>query len=383
MTGRKLIRITTIPISLEKLLGGQLHFMKQYYDILAISSNAEMLSAFGKKEGIRTFPLRLTRKITPFQDLTSLWKLYRFLKKEKPFIVHTHTPKAGTVGMIAGRLAGVKHRLHTVAGLPLLEAKGLKRILLNAVERVTYACATKVYPNSSGLKAIIVKQGFCKEQKLNVIGNGSSNGIDTTFFSPDLYSDIDKKSLRRYYKLSDNDLVFIFVGRLVGDKGVNEIVSAFKELNGRVNKIKLLLVGPQESELDPLRYNTLTEINSNKNIISVGYQDDVRPFYGISDILVLPSYREGFPNVVLQAGSMGLASIVTDINGCNEIIIAGSNGLIVPPKSIDALVTAMTTLITDNELRHKLSSNARAMIISRYSQELVWEALLREYQSLN
>ena len=175
---KKIIRITTIPESLGGLLTGQLKFMSQHFEVVGVSSKSKgVLENVGKREGIRVIPVKMTRTMTPLKDLRATWQLYKTYKKEKPFIVHSHTPKAGTVGMLAAYFARVPHRLHTIAGLPLLEAKGNKRKVLNLVEKITYACATKIYPNSYGLKQIILDHKFTSEKKLKVIGNGSSNGI--------------------------------------------------------------------------------------------------------------------------------------------------------------------------------------------------------------
>jgi glycosyltransferase involved in cell wall biosynthesis len=382
MTKPKLIRITTVPISLDKLLSGQLHFMSSYYNVTAISSDSKALNKIGEKEKVKVFSIEMTRKITLLSDLKAVLKLYKFLKNEKPFIVHTHTPKAGTIGMIASKLAGVPVRLHTVAGLPLLETRGRKRILLNLVERLTYYCATKVYPNSYGLEKIITKNYFCNPKKLKVLANGSSNGIDITYFSSETITNDKKLKLRKSLKIQEDDFVFIFVGRLVRDKGINEMVQAFKLLSKEDTKVKLLLVGPMESDLDPLLPKTLKEMESNPNMIILGYQNDVRPYFAISDTLVFPSYREGFPNVVMQAGAMSLPSIVTDINGCNEIIEEGINGTIIPPKNVYALKQAMQRMLNDSIWLNSLKSNARSMIASRFEQKLVWDALLKEYETL-
>jgi glycosyltransferase involved in cell wall biosynthesis len=380
MNKQKLIRITTVPISLDKLLSGQLAYMNQFYKIIGISSEKKYLERVGKKENIEVFNIEMTRQITPIKDLISVYKLYNFFKKEKPFIVHTHTPKAGTVGMLAAKLAGVPNRLHTIAGLPLLEATGKKRKLLNFVEKVTYSCATKIYPNSFGLNEIILQEKFCNPDKLKVIGNGSTNGIDTSFFTAEKYSQNDCDVLKEKLEILPDDFVFIFVGRLVSDKGINELIQAFSKL--QTPDSKLLLVGPFEAELDPLLPETLKVIETHPNIISVGFQADVRPYLAISDCLVFPSYREGFPNVVMQAGAMGLPSIVTDINGCNEIVLEGENGTIVPPKNVSKLKEAMHNMITDKDWFIELKSNARSMISERYEQKVVWEALLAEYKSL-
>ena len=384
---KKLIRITTVPLSLKVLLKGQLRFMASNgFDVKGVSSEGEELREVHENEGIAVEAITMSRKITPFQDLKSLWEMWNFLRKEKPQIVHTHTPKAGIIGMLAARLAGVPHRLHTVAGLPLMEATGIKRKILNFVEKLTYSSATRVYPNSKGLYDFILQNNFTQSNKLKIIANGSSNGINTTFFSPAQVSEIEKVALREKLNIHSDDFVFVFVGRIVSDKGINELIKAFSELqaagNNELTGIKLLLVGGLESDLDPLNPETLAEINQNKDIISAGFQQDVRPFFAISDALVFPSYREGFPNVVMQAGAMGLPSIVSDINGCNEIIVEGENGLIIPSKNVEKLKEKMLTLARDKNLYIKLKENSRRMIESRYEQSVVWNALLEEYEGL-
>lgn len=382
----KLFRITTVPVSLKILLKGQLRYMSENgFDVLAVSSSSKELNHVAQEESVSTFAIDMTRTISPLKDIKSLWDFYKLCKKERPRIVHSHTPKAGVVGMLGAKLAGVPIRLHTVAGLPLVEAKGIRRILLYWVEKFTYSCATNVYPNSRGLYDFILKHNFTTEHKLKVIGNGSSNGINTSFFNPKQLSLYQNEILRNDLGIQTNDFVFIFVGRLVGDKGINELITAFNShlfWRGVEGEAKLLLVGPFEPELDPLQPETLKVIETHPNIISVGFQSDVRPYFAISDCLVFPSYREGFPNVVMQAGAMGLPSIVTDINGCNEIIVEGENGTIIPVKNVAALVEAMQKMCSDKVYYEQLQQKARVMIQSRYEQQVVWEALLAEYNSL-
>ena len=376
----KLVRITTVPISFEKLLEGQLGFMSEYYDVTAISSQCDLLEDFARKEGVASFCLPLTRKITPLRDLNALYKLYRFLKKEKPLIVHTHTPKAGIVGMLAAKFAKVPIRLHTVAGLPLMEASGFKRRILNLVERKTYASATKVLPNSFGLKEIIRNEKFCSPDKVQVLGEGSSNGIDCNYFSKTHFSEGEMESNRDSLRIPKTDVVFVFVGRIVSDKGINELVSAFVKLQGEVPDCTLLLVGPFEEELDPVLPETKAMIETHPKIITTGYQDDVRIYLALSDMMVFPSYREGFPNVVMQAGAMELPVIASNINGCNEIIEDGYNGLLTPAKDVDKLFAAMKALLTNAELRKRIQSHARAQVISRYDRLKMWKTILNEYR---
>ncbi len=375
---KKLIRVTTVAMSLHNLLRGQLKFLDEYYEVIAIASDDGFLPRVTSNEGIKVKEIKMTRQITLFKDIKALWIMFLFFHTEKPLIVHTHTPKAGIVGMMAAWLARVPLRLHTVAGLPLMETSGIKRRLLNLVEYGTYKFATRVYPNSHGLRDFIISERLCSPEKLKVIGSGSSNGIDTKYFDPSFYTGKTKESLRRSYKIQQHDFVFIFIGRLVKHKGVNELISAFRNLAW--DNCKLLLVGPYEEDLDPLPPDTLNEIESNPKIITTGYVNDVRPYLAVSNALVFPSYREGFPNVVMQAGAMGLPSIVSDINGCNEIIQNRVNGLIVPAKEIDELHSAMQTLLNDQELVEALAANARPLIVTRYEQKVVWQAILDEYR---
>ncbi|WP_197055043.1 glycosyltransferase family 4 protein [Cellulophaga lytica] len=378
---KKIIRVTTIPNSLGKLLTGQLRYMSKYYDVIGVSSGGDALTNVHIQEGVPVIAVELTRKITPIKDLKSVYGLYKIFKKEKPFIVHSHTPKAGTAAMLAAKLAGVPHRLHTIAGLPLLEATGTKRTILNIVEKITYACATKIYPNSFGLQDIIIKEKFTRKNKLKVIGKGSSNGIDTNHFNPDLYTAADNLKLRTELGFAPEDIVFTFVGRLVADKGINELIGAFKKLAAIKKNVKLLLVGTFETELDPLNNASLDYIYNNKTVMGIGWQEDVRPYFAISDALTFPSYREGFPNVVMQAGAMKLYSIVTDINGCNEIIKEGVNGTIIPVKDADALFTKMLEFYNHKDKLYN-PNTCREVMINNYERSYIWEQLRKEYESL-
>ncbi|MBI9068649.1 MAG: glycosyltransferase family 4 protein [Salinivirgaceae bacterium] len=382
MSKPTIIRITTVPQSLAGLLKGQLRFMNQYFDVIGISSPGDRLEQIKEQEGIEVVALAMTRTISPLKDLMALWKLVKVFKCIKPQIVHTHTPKAGTIGMVAALLAGVPIRLHTVAGLPLMEATGLKRLLLDTVEKLTYASATRVYPNSNGLSQFIVNKKYCKKNKIKVIGNGSSNGIDTGYFSLERIEKEELAVLKTKYKLEEMNIVFCFVGRLVSDKGINELVAAFLRIYKIDPNARLLLVGPFEKDLDRLSDETEANIFNHPGIIWTDYQRDVRPFLALSDILTFPSYREGFPNVVMQAGAMNLPCIVSDINGCNEIISEGVNGLVIPPKNSDALYNAMKYLLMDKMCRKELAANARQNIVDKYDRQYVWDQLLTEYQSV-
>lgn len=379
----KLIRITTVPLSLKVLLKGQLRYMKDHgFEVVAISSPEKELAEVSEAEEVRTMAVEMTRMITPFKDIAAILRLYRIFKDEKPDIVHSHTPKAGLVAMLAGKLAGVPIRIHTVAGLPLMESKGIKRWVLSQVEKVVYFCSSKVYTNSKNLRKFILENKLTAPEKIKVIRNGSSNGIDTSFFSKENFSQNESNSLMNSIGVKPVDFVFIFVGRMVNDKGLNELVEAFSRISAKYSNAKLLLVGEYEKNLDPVWPKTEMEIRNNPQILTTGFQRDVRPYLAVANALVFPSYREGFPNVVMQAGAMELPAIVTDINGCNEIIENGENGILIPVKDSVSLENSMISFLEDHELVKKLQDKARGLIASRYEQSSIWEAWVQEYQEL-
>ncbi|WP_313098819.1 glycosyltransferase family 4 protein [Epilithonimonas sp.] len=381
---KKIFRVSTVPISLNVLLKGQLNYLNQYFDITAISGGGEDLEEVRNREKIKIFEVEMQRQISPIKDLVSLLKLYFYFKKEKPTLVHSITPKAGLLSMIAAKMARVPYRFHTFTGLIFPYRKGVMQKLLIMMDKLLCACATNIYPEGRGVKNDLIEYGIT-QKPLKILGNGNINGIDLDYFNPDLYSEKDSLSIREKLNIGQNDFVFLFVGRLVGDKGINELVKAFSELprssNQNIRRNILLLVGLYEDDLDPLLPGTIIEIENNPNIISVGFQKDVRPYFAISDVFVFPSYREGFPNVLLQAGAMGKFSIVTDINGSNEIIENQINGTIIPVRNEIALKLEMMNAIKLLKKNQDLKNICRMRIKNMFEQSIIWEVLKNEYQN--
>lgn len=377
----KLIRTSTVPISLNILLKGQLSFLAKHFDLIAVSSPGKDLEIIEERDKVRTHAIEIKRHISLRRDFISLIRLYQFFKKEKPLIVHSITPKAGLLSMLAAKFAGVPIRMHTFTGLIFPTRIGFMQKLLIKMDQLLCWAATNIYPEGQGVKNDLIDFKITNKP-LKILANGNVNGIDIDLFNPENFTIEENRLLKIDLGINETDFVFIFVGRLVRDKGINELVEVFSELTVNYEGIKLLLVGSFESDLDPLHKNTIELINNSKNIISVGFQSDVRSYFSISDVLVFPSYREGFPNAVIQAGAMGLPAIVTDINGCNEIIVDGENGIIIPSKNKEKLKDAILQLLLDDYFRESLQKNARHMIISRYQQKIVWDAILEEYESL-
>lgn len=354
--------------------------------MLAQGFEVHTMSAPGKEtedvlqEGAQHHVVPMTRKITPLQDLKCLWQIIRIMRKVRPHIVHTHTPKAGLLGMLAAWYCRVPVRMHTVAGLPLMEATGVTRRMLEVVEKITYACAHRVYPNAEGLKEFIVQKLQVSPRKLTIIGRGSTNGIDTALFKRTAALEEEAAAIRQRHGIQPGDVVFSFVGRIVKDKGIGELIQAFRRLSETsAERTFLLLIGAFEQDLDPLAPEDYTFLQQDPRVVLAGFQRDVKPWIMASDVFVFPSYREGFPNVVMQACCLEVPCVVSDINGCNEIIRRNETGLIVKPKDADALYTAMSTLMRHAALRQSFSTAARAHVVANFDQQYVWTSLREEY----
>ena len=378
----KIIRATTIPASLKAFCSGLPGELREELgaEVVAVSSPEKALVEYGSTEGVRTVGVPMERHISPLRDLRSLWGMIRVFRKERPDMVHSMTPKAGLISMMAAWVCRVPVRIHTFTGLVFPTSTGLKQKILMFTDGLTCACATHVIPEGEGVKADLTNYGITRKP-LRVLGHGNVKGIDLDRFDP-TREEVREEALRirKELGLSPDDFVFVFIGRLVGDKGINELVEAFGRLQKEHPEVRLILVGPEEAELDPLKGETMAEIGSNDAISAVGRQSDVRPWYAVADAFVFPSYREGFPNCVIEAGAMGLPSIVTDINGSREIILDGENGVVIPSKDSGALYDAMRDFVEDDDRRGRMAAKARELVASRFEQSYVRQCLKDFYR---
>ncbi|WP_308991959.1 glycosyltransferase family 4 protein [Mariniflexile litorale] len=378
---KKLIRVVTADVSFG-LTQGQLKFLSETFEVIAVSSAGERLDLVFKTEGVRTQAIEISRPISILNDVKSLYSLYKFFKKESPDIVHSMTPKAGLLSMVAAYFAKVPVRIHTFTGLIFPSKNGFLKKLLIAMDKTLCLCATKIIPEGNGVKNDLISHNITSKP-LHVIANGNINGVDLAYYNSNIFNESFKLKLREDLKIHKDDYVFTFAGRLVGDKGMNELVAAFNLINSNLKKTKLLLIGSFEEALDPLEPETKKQIKLNENIITTGWVSDVRPYFAIANCLTFPSYREGFPNVVLQACALKLPCIVTNINGSNEIISEPENGLIIPVKNTEALYKAMEKMYhLSTEAHAKMGETSQNIIISKFEQQFVWNALLEEYKNL-
>lgn len=373
---KKIIKTSTVPASLNTFCKGQLKMLSQYFEVVAVSSPMKELELINQREAVRTIAVPMERHISIFKDLLSLFKMIAVFRKEKPYIVHSITPKAGLISMLAAWICRVPVRMHTYTGLVFPTAKGIKKLVLIWMDKLLCFSATEINPESLGVKSDLERYHITRKP-LTMIANGNVRGIDLTYY--DRTPEVEAKA--EQFRRKDT-FTFCFVGRIVKNKGIEELVSAFSRLHEENPNTRLLLIGSFEEKLDPLSVTTKNRIKQGNGIVYLGRQSDVRPYYAASEALVFPSYREGMPNVVLEAGAMGLPSIVTDINGSREIICQDVNGVIIPTHNSEALYHEMCRFANDRELTSRLASNARGNIANRYEQKMIWNALLEEYLKL-
>ncbi len=375
---KKIIRATTVPQTLDSLCKGLLKELSQEYEVIALSSPGERLDNVNKREGVRTIAVPMERHISLTKDLKSLLALVKVFRKERPDMVHSMTPKAGLLCMMAAWLTRVPVRVHTFTGLVFPTSTGLKRKVLMFTDKLTCACATHIIPEGEGVKNDLVYNGITKKP-MKVLGYGNVRGVDMKYYARTTEVEEKAKTLRQPIKFT-----FLFVGRIVRDKGINELVAAFTSLYSIHPEVRLVLVGPYEDNLDPISEETRRAIDSYYDIVSAGRKMGIEllAYYAASDCFVFPSYREGFPNTVLEAGAMGLPSIVTDINGSREIIRDKYNGLVVPSQNKDALFEAMKWMVENNDKRKKMASVVRGHIATHYEQGFVRQCLYDYYKQI-
>ncbi len=372
-------------MSLQLLLTGQMRYMQQKgLEVIMASADGPELEAVKKAENCPHLMIPFTRAITPLQDLKCLWLLIRWMWREKPDIVHTHTPKAGLLGMLAAKITGVPVRIHTIAGLPFMTATGNRRRLLEWMEKLTYWGAQHVWPNSKSMLAYIRESELCPERKLSIISEGSTNGIDLSVFSPEALDPNILEDIKKTFHCEAESTYILAIGRVVKDKGIPELVDAFTELQAAFPQLKLLLIGPMEEERQEeiLPQATLQMIRQNPAIQHIHWTNQVAYYLHLADVLVHASHREGFPNVPLQAGAMRCPIVCSDIPGNIDIVTNEETGLIFRVGERNHLIEQLRTALTNQDHGQEMAENLRQKIEQFFAREIIQEALYQHYQEL-
>jgi glycosyltransferase involved in cell wall biosynthesis len=378
----RICRVASVPFFLQHHLREQICATANAgHQVTLIAGDGPEMAALKNIPGIEFVLIDIARQISPWRDLRALWRLFVHFRQSSYDIVHSTTPKAGMLCAIAGMMAGVPLRLHTFTGQPWMELHGVKRYVAKAGDWMTAHLNSMSYADSVSQRDFLIEQGVAAKGKIAVIGRGSLAGVDVIRFDRTRWQD-QIAGLRMQLGISESAVVISFVGRLTRDKGVSELVEAFSQLIQSGKQCVLLLVGPQEPDRDPLPPETLAKISENPMIIATGYSDEPEKYLAVTDIFCLPSYREGFGNVVIEAAATGVPTVGTDIVGLRDSIVNGETGLLVPPKTTDELAAGLRLLIDDPDQRGKMGERARSRARREFDSRKINADVLAEYERL-
>ncbi len=380
---KKICLVACVAGTFRAFYSGLIKRMKELsVDVTIVTSDSPVLHDFEKKLGCRVFPVEITRRMSPLRDLLAIWRLARHFRREKYDIVHAHIPKGGMVGMIAATLAGMPVRIYTLHGLLLETSTGLKRKLLWLIEALTCKNATTVLVDSPSVRTRTFQERLCPPEKMLILGNGTACGIDIEHFNPAKRTPVLRSSMRANLKIPDDAVVIGYVGRIVPDKGIECLVNAFELVTGKVDNIYMTLVGRIETVRKTLPQDVLRRIENNPRIIRTGIVPDVVPLYSVMDFVILPSRREGFPYVPLEAAALGLPAIVSRTTGCVDAVVDNVTGLIVDVDNSRQLCEAILKLAWDAELRKQLGQNGYERVRRFFDEKYMIEEHIRFYESI-
>ncbi len=375
-----LVHVTTVPASLKAFFQGQIAFMKaQGFNISGISSPGPHLDDFQQREGIEFRGITITRKINPIADLVSLVFLFIQIRRWRPTILHAHTPKGGLLGMVSAWTARVPVRIYHLRGLPLETATGWKRWLLWTSESVACLLADRVFCISESLRQRVLDLSICPSNKIRVLGKGSGNGVDVVNrFNPKRF---DSKCVRRKLGIGDNSLVIGFVGRIARDKGIEDLARSWKMLSASRPDLRWIIVGDLD-ERDPIPQTLYRQLREDPGVQILGFVDDATEYYVAMDVCVLPTFREGFGNVLLEAASMRVPVVATRVTGCVDAVADGVNGMLVSPHNHVELAHAIARYLDDDQLRHDHGAAGRRRMICDFQPVYLWREILENYEAL-
>lgn len=375
-------RIATVPFFFQHHLREQIiETVAAGHRVTLIFGSGRELSDLSPIDGVVFREIELPRRISPWADLKALWRLFWHFKEAKYDLVHSTTPKAGLLSAISSFLARVPIRVHTFTGQPWIEKRGLIRAVAKGADRCISLLSSRLYTDSFTQREFLVSEGICNLKKTFVLGSGSLAGVNLSKFNRD-YKNKVGATTRQELEIENNEIVVTFIGRLTAEKGVEELIAAFEMISVDGEPCVLLLVGPEDTEHGKLSHQTLRKIRSNQKIKQVGYTAEPEKYLAVTDIFCLPSYREGFGNVVIEAAAMGVPTVGSDIIGLRDAVVDGKTGLLVPVKNSEELAKALKKLISDPRFRCFLGDNALKRSLQDFDSKKVNSSLLNNYQEM-
>ena len=377
-----MLHVTTVPVTLAFLKGHVAHAKRKGFEVHALSSPGEALDTFARDMTIEVHAALMPRRITPLVDLMAVWRIVRVIRKIRPTIVDGHTPKGGLLAMIAAILCRVPVRIYHLHGLPFMTASALKRRLLSWTERTSCRLAHQVLCVSESIREVAISERLSRPERIKVLEQGSIDGIESERkFNPARISAESARYVRARYQIPPSALLIGFVGRIVRDKGLIELTQAWRVLREECPSLHLLVAGPFESQ-DPIPSDVEATLRSDPRIHLAGIVHDMPDIYRTLDLLVLPTYREGFPASLLEAAAMELPVVATRIPGCVDAVRDGETGLLVEVHDAEALTAAIRTYLGDPALRRRHGLNGRLRALRDFDPEVMRDALFQEYLRL-
>jgi glycosyltransferase involved in cell wall biosynthesis len=380
----RIARISTVSFFVVSQLKAQIEYLEgRGAAVTVISSDGGALREV--KAGVvfsRFIPMPIERKMSPLRDLKATWELFLLFRRENFDIVHSTTPKAGLLSSIAARAAGVPVRLHTFTGQAWVEMHGPLRWIARWCDWLIGRLNTRCYADSESQRKFVVSEGVVPPEKLVVIGAGSLAGVDLERFNSSRFPKPARLATKQAMGIPDHVPVLLFVGRITGDKGIRELIQAFGQLKAAGSPAHLVLVGPFDSDSGAGEGVSRSQVDGVPGIHIVGYTDCPEMYMAAADILCLPSYREGFGTVVIEAAAMGLPTIGSDIYGLRDAVVHGETGILVPARNSAALAYALSALLADNDLRARMGRAAKRRAEFLFDANQVNQKLMDEYGML-
>lgn len=378
----KIAIVTTIGLSLDKLFPDFYPLvMSKGYEVVGICAQDNYVENV-RRQGIRVITVPMTRDFAPVQDLKCLWLLYRIFKREKFDLIHYSTPKASLLSVLAASLAGRAILLYTLRGLIHTSfAGGVRRFITRFCEKIACRSANYVIAISDSLKKEVIQEGLLPENRIHVIGAGSSKGVNLQQFELNSKTAAEAASIRQNLGIRKSGIVIGYAGRLTEEKGIAELLMAFSNIRRADDRVRLLLIGDIDKR-NPLPDKIIQQIKTNNSIYSVPFNDNVAGFMAATDIFVLPSYRDGFGNVLIEASAMSRPVIGTDISGCRDAVLDGKTGMLVKARDVTSLENALRVLVDNQDKREKMGINGRKWVEENFDRKIVWEKLMAVYDQL-
>jgi glycosyltransferase involved in cell wall biosynthesis len=378
----RLLFVVTTGNTASLLMKGQLaHLAAQGFHVTVVGAPDDHLQDLADREGVEIVPLVMSRSIDPVSDAWALWKLFWLMRRIRPHVVNASTPKAGMLGMLAARMAGVPVRVYTLDGLRMATTRGVRRRLLAAAERLAARCSHRVWSVSRSLGREFAELGLAAVDKIDVLGHGSSNGVDAAALAPTPQRRSRGRQLRRELGIPPDAPVLGFVGPLTRDKGIADLVRAFDELPGKHRDARLLCVGDWEPH-DAVDAETRAAVRDNPRVICTGFVRNVFDYHHVMDALVFPSHREGFPNAVLEAQAAGLPVAGYAVTGVVDAVVDGETGLLAPPGDVAALGQCVAAYLDDPAICARHGQQGRLRAARDFARSAVWNLQVREYERL-